>query len=419
MDISDAIRRVLFRHRVLIVILTGTFAVLFFSLASGRTGAFNASSRLVLTSPEPGDVEAATSIADSAEAIASSPGIVAAVLAERDIDGSAARVAQVVSVEPIGSSGILQLTVSDQDPEAAADIANGLAERLVDVWDSTLGGDGGAVIDQLQQRIDEITIGQADVEGELARVTALLLVTSDPTSRERLVARQSWLTRQRDDLQQERVTLQTQFGILLVEQATQARPQIIDRASVPTERDATNAAPAAALGALLGLFIGLGVAAAIETYRPSLVGAEAVADALDVPVLGLLSDPADLRERGLATLQAQLAAAAAGAELVEVIPVGGKIPPEILDVLSFEGSGGTAGPSVSVFGTNGTIELARNGHRKVGLILVTPEVVKRSALRSIRDLRTMTSWPLLGIVAFTPGWVRATGTASSVARTSH
>lgn len=416
MDLSDAIRRVLYRHRGLIMVLMGSFAALFFALAASRTGTFNASSRLVLTSPEPGDVEAAASIADSAEAIASSPGIVAAALEEGNIDRVASRVAKAVSVDPIGSSGILQLTVSDQDPEVAADIANALTERLVHDWGSTSGNDPGVAIAQLQQRIADLEADMNTVEGNLERVGADLEVTTDPANRGRLLALQSDLTKQRDSLQQQRVIYQSQVAALFVEQVTQAPPRIIDRATRPTERDGTNPAPATALGALLGLFIGLGIAAAIETYRPSLVGADAVADALDTPVLGLLSDPDDLRQRGWASLQTQLAAAAAGAETVEVIPVGREVPRGILDVLSFNGKGGTAGPSVAVFGTNGTVELARKGNPHVGLIVVTPHVVRRSDLRSIQDLRTVTSWPLLGIVAFTPGWVRATAAAAALRR---
>lgn len=405
MELSDVVRRIFLRHRLLILLCAIIGAGSFFAYSSSRTVGYTASTRFVLAAPQPDNVDAALAIGDSAEAIGTSPGVVGEAIAEIGASRDPVIYAdQNVAVRTLGTSGIIELRVTDVDPKVAADAANALAQRVIEEWSATTGGQVTAAITRVTQQVQDLDERITALEEDITALGVQIARTVDPQVKAALGAEREALIRERDSLNSERVLYQTQLGQLAVQQATATRPEVIDAAREPAQRDSTDVAPSTALGALLGIVIGLGIAAVAEAVRPTLVGSDAIADALQVPVLGELSAREDYGHVERLSLQIQLAAAAAGARIVELVPIGA-LDASVL-AQAIRNSTGDEDASIQVFGANGTAEIARNGYGPVGLVVVSPVIVKRSDLREARDLQNVTSWPLLGVIAYRRSWLR-------------
>src|SRR5919201_10536 len=124
MELNDAIRRTIGQHRRLLAVclLAGVALALAFA-PHGKE--YSASARLVLDMPDPIARQQSEAYADTAKAIATSPSQVSAALHRAGVRrGDPAKFAQKhVSVTALGSSGVIQLTVSDRDARSAAAIA--------------------------------------------------------------------------------------------------------------------------------------------------------------------------------------------------------------------------------------------------------------------------------------------------------
>src|SRR5207248_6065006 len=102
----------------------------FIHLRAGTS--YTASARLVLDTPDPKSRTEAAAIADTAQAIATSPAQVQAALQRIRLDRDSINVADHdVTVRPLGTSGVLQLSVKDRNAQAAAAIANSLADQVI------------------------------------------------------------------------------------------------------------------------------------------------------------------------------------------------------------------------------------------------------------------------------------------------
>jgi hypothetical protein len=174
-------------------------------------------------------------------------------------------------------------------------------------------------------------------------------------------------------------------------------------------------APELALGALLGLVLGMALAGAVEVLRPSVVGPNALVRLVEAPVLATLSCPPDaesLADAGLAR-RLQLASAGAGVRVVRLTGAGPTIDlPRLAEWLRTETLGV---PDVAVAEpqpareqlTNGSAGTSRNAltHRHAGptaLVLVAPWIVTRDELDPLLHLLALTRWPLLGVVIYKP-----------------
>jgi hypothetical protein len=151
------------------------------------------------------------------------------------------------------------------------------------------------------------------------------------------------------------------------------------------------------LGGLLGLLIGIGLAAAREALVPTLVGHAALARALGAPVLADLPGPPQRCQRKDITATArhvELAALAAEVVRVEVISLD-----ETVDISGFVALLDHELTSAAVHRAD---LLAVAGRRGTGLVVIAPDVVHRTSLDPARNLMHITGWPLLGVVVFRP-----------------
>src|SRR5260370_15821851 len=131
MDLQELTRRVVLGHWVLIMVCVAESGSAVHRYHLFETPMYSASTRLVLDAPAPTSGTEATAVADAAKAIATSPTHVIAALNAAGVTRDPVKVIPNITLVPLGTSGVLQLTVKDPDAAAAAGIAHALADDLI------------------------------------------------------------------------------------------------------------------------------------------------------------------------------------------------------------------------------------------------------------------------------------------------
>jgi capsular polysaccharide biosynthesis protein len=399
LDLREAGRRILRIHWRLVLV----FAVLGlgagYGLHYGDRPLYSASARVVLDTADAQAVSDSQAYADGARAIVTSPSHVAAALDSIHVSRDAATVAaKDVTLQSVGTSSVEQITVTDEDPQVAASLANALAADLVQTRRELRAGKQAVPIDR-QISIVQSDIGQLDAQ---LKVVTTQLEQAAPGDVPRLSGLMTSLVNERQGLAQEE-------DILL----TLRSPMVVDPAPPAGSPTSTRRSLDVALGLLLGLAAGIGAAALVETLRPTDASARAVGRTVGAPVLGeldghpgttpLVLDP-------LLGLRLRRVAKQASVRTVELATVG---PPTDLHRLAqqlqlhvgghpllreSEPGPTEAAPAVRVFGfpptrTNGTAP-------SVGLVIIAPSIVKRADLEIAAELAVLTDWPLLGVLTY-------------------
>jgi hypothetical protein len=405
-DIDEAVWR--FRANISVVI----FGLIVGLLVAGtvtvsRDPTYRAAARLVVDAKEPRSLADSRAVADLARGIVGSEGRVAAALnaagAERDPKLFAVNN---VRIESVGSSAVLELSVIDKDPIVAAAVTNLLADALIQTRKQLADQRFADVLAELDRRI---AAAQATVKirAQALQKAAGRRGVSPVTERYREAVR-----RQQD--------LESDRRRVFEEKAAVPEPSIIEPAAVPTRAESSRTVPDLALGAVLGLVLGLGIAAVRETLRPTVAGDRAIARVLGVPSVGKLSRPPRLADDH--TLKAvgtrlRLAAEAAGVRKLALTSAAGHVDLEafarrLSGVMDADENGHRPAHeqriSWEVFSTEGDgLRALRESPSTVGLVLVAPNVFKRRDVDAVMDLRLLTGWQLFGCVTYKrPRWPR-------------
>jgi capsular polysaccharide biosynthesis protein len=429
MDIADAARRILLRHWMIIGLCAalGLGAALTLEHSAPQ---YAASVRLTLDTPDPQSAAESQAIADTARGIVTSPGLVAQVIRQVHVSREAIDLAQHhIEVQPLGSSAVLQLTVTDTEPRTAAQLANALAAALLQVRLHANQGHLSDQINTLDKEIDQLGQQIATDDATITRLSQTAAGAAGATQR-------GVVMRDRDLLAQRQASLISQRDQLATTEASRPAPQVISAAGIPTDPEPSHRTARLMLTTLLGLMVGVGLAALREVFQPSVVGGRAVAQAMQAPVLGQLVEPHNVHvtEVGPILGRLRLAAVGAGVERVELISANGyelndlaehirrlmesgPMPlarpaaghgvtgsPASPDAALSDGLSPEPAPSspldVARPGSPAAIRQAAEG--TAGLVLVTPDAVHRAELEPIRDLLAITHWPLIGVITY-PG----------------
>jgi capsular polysaccharide biosynthesis protein len=429
MELHDAVRRILGQHWRLILACFLLGAAIAVAAHHDDVRTYTATTRFVIDAEDPTSQTEAAAVADTAKAIATSPSQVRGALDELGLAGrDPVEIGKRrVSLRPLGTSGVLQLSVSDPSRETAPALADELARGVIAKRLDMKRGHLRETVRRLDERIQELT----------TRIASLRIAGGDQLS-------------QADLLVQRRSIFETQQLNLLATDALAAKPSIISPATPPEQADPSPLLADLVLAALLSAIVGLGLAGLLETLWPTLVGGEALAREFDAPLLGELSGGpgrALRREdvRRVAT-RLRLAASAAGlssvgllaspegldvdglAHLLDAAPADhdADVPvyveaPERVGVPSLVGlAGGNGTGSVTSFSAPTpqscrihAFHLARaanvaNGSA-TGLVLVTPSTIKKAHVGDTAHLLRVTPARLLGLVTYTPraGFLRA------------
>jgi capsular polysaccharide biosynthesis protein len=409
-DLNEAFRRIFSAHRRVIVVAVILGIAGGVALTSMSPATYTASVRLTIGDRSADVSVEPVTIADAAEAIATSRSVLTSATRTSRLDENAVDPSD-VSVSPLGSSELLELSVSAGDAATAAVLANAVADELVERW-TDVAGQGGQAVGLIEDALDEVHDQIAELDERIALLGSRL---NGGTATEQEQARRDAAVAEREALDRRRVTYEAQLEALLVDAASRSAPQVIDPAVEPSSADSRHLVPMAVLGALLGFLVGAGSAGLIEAVNPTLVGADAIAEALGVPVLGTLSRPSersgDRARRAVATTR--LALRRAKVTTLELVTMGPPVDVEPLAAM-LEGD---EGPSESdrAAGRRGRGQFVVRGFgvdvmgsptsrtqlpAAAALVAVAPSVVKRSFVREIHDAQAVTGWDLLGVLTY-------------------
>jgi capsular polysaccharide biosynthesis protein len=289
MELNEAIRRVFVQHWRLIALTTVACIAIATLLSVRQSATYTASTTFVLDAADPTSSAESTVIGDTAQAIATSPAQINAALTAANLtDRNLTQVARDVSVTPLGASGVLKLSVQEDSPTDARALANALAARVI----STRNEIDNARIKQVFASLDNRIAGvNKQILAQNAAIANLNRQLSlHPTGQEaaNLQLKVNSLTQTRDLTVQQKGVLQSEESSLLATYATRPQAQFISHARQPGRADASAAIPDIALGALLGLVLGTGLAALIETLRPRFLGGDVLARELEMAHLGTI-----------------------------------------------------------------------------------------------------------------------------------
>jgi uncharacterized protein involved in exopolysaccharide biosynthesis len=407
-ELNEAIQRIVVQHLLLITCFVVVGLAVAVGLQHNGHSGYTASARLVIDTPDPRSRTEAESIADTGKAIATSPSQVSAALAQIHVRRDPSKVAaEDISVSSLGTSGVLQLSATDRDPQVAAALANALAAQVIAtrlrVTNGSLDRDLATVDAQLERLNRQI----ADLDsrigslGRTARRSAANLRTA---------------------LDERRAALEAEQVSLLSSSAQRPTASVISPATAPTAANSSQWPAYVALGLILGLVLGVGAAGVMEMFKPTVVGGEAIARELDIPVLGALvstpshASPGESRELGE---RVSAAAAAAGVRRVQLLTAGPRIdlrsfatslasrplksPPaadvgEAAENLSEAAS--AAGERPPTVEPSDAKMASSNGRGPIGIVVVTPQALKKSDLVATSPSLTFGPGPILGLITY-------------------
>ena len=448
MELHELARRIFGQHWLLILffLLLGAWLAAAVHLGGERT--YTASARLVLDTQDPKTRAESIAIADTASAIATSPAQVEGALRDAQVPGrDSVKVSRNdVSLRGLGTSGVLELSVSDRDPGVARAVSNALAARVIRTRQDLSSGRIEQALARLERQIESTNRKIVAADAVVDDLNAQADTGSTSSGLSDLLKKRSAAARLRDFLAQQRGVLESERVNLLSTTALRPKPQIISPAPLPRHPDPSRLVPDVILGSLLGLLLGVGLAGLLETARPTVVGGDALAREFATPLLGTFpSDPdGDDARRDLTRVAARLrhAAAAVGVEQIGLVGI-----VEEIDLRRLAGwlegaqvglnsvstqadaaeptqaaeavAGGSTHREVRPVGTSSTAARATWPVRlliqpfsletgsltpstSAGIVLVSPSSVKKADLADVSHFLTVTPLRLLGLLVYDP-----------------
>ena len=423
MELGEVIGRIFGRHKKLIaaLILAGLLAGLAIHLDDAPQ--YSASARLVLDTSDPEDQAQSGVIADTTRAIASGPSLIRNALEKIGVRRDATELAKRhVRVQALGSSGVMQLSVTDSDPKVAVALANAIAAAVIRTRLQVTAGQAATVVRSLDQQLTRL-------QQEISDLDARIDQAGGAAGSGQLVRRREAIAQRMSQMESERASVETT-------RALRPRAAVLDPASPPAQQLPGRRLPDLVLGGLLGLLLGVGAAALVESLRPTLVGRTAIARGTEAPVLAELVGPpqrrgnrhgwvaADVAE---AAMHVELVAVAAGVQQVRLMALDRQVDlSNLVQIL-----GDSLKTATVQQADMPTARRRRPGARaglepeavqpegdggRIGLVLVAPTVLKLADLDPVKDFLTISGWPLLGVIVYQP--LRRRARVPGVQRTS-
>ena len=353
--------------------------------------------------------------------------VVAKALAASGLHRSASSVARdSVKVIGLGTSPVVALTVQDSSPGAARALAQALANQVVVEL-----GRPRAVLERQQAELQSSITGLRTLRQEQVAGAASLLSP-------KVSAELAGLDAQISSLGDQLVAVESQLGATL-------EPLVVDKAG-PASQLHSSRIPDAALAGVLGLVVGLAIAATRESLRPTVVGVSSLSRLFDAPALGTVDQRDGVRlGLSLSRLATRVGIAARRVD-TNVVALAGPIPEQQLADLAYEldyllggnpqsrvlhdvaaGQSGAraagagerqadprriraTGPdrrqaaapsweSVRVLPCDDlALSLMGREDQRVGVLVVAPRSTPRDGLLHVEDVINTTGWPLIGVV---------------------
>ena len=433
MELNEAIRRVFVQHWRLIALTTVACVAIAALLSVRQSAAYTATTTFVLDAADPTSSAESAVIGDTAQAIATSPAQISAALTAANLtDRNLTRVANNVSVTPLGASGVLKLSVQEDSPADARALANALTARVIATRNQIDNARIKQVFTTIDNRIRGVNKQILAQNTAIADLNRQLSLNPTGQAAANLQLKISSLTQTRDLTVQQKGVLQSEESSLLATNATRPQANFISHAQQPSHADASPAIPDIALGALLGLVLGTGLAALIETLRPRFLGGDMLARELEMAHLGTIPATAGDASAGWSpepiALVLRLAAERAGVRNVSLLATerqsdlgvvakriesacnrAGQNPPEpVVAQASYVGSvytpSGVEHPELSAASAPGLrvrpfgITYTSNNGAGTGIAVVSAASLTRRQIVELRHLLSVMPAPVLGLI---------------------
>ena len=182
-------------------------------------------------------------------------------------------------------TSLLVLTINSSDPVLTADLANTIAQQLIERSPSNLTTGQQAQIDYATSQIDALDQQLQQQRQSLNSINTQLENTTDPQEISRLTDLRTSLTEQ--TTQAAAAIAQFQSTISSIQQRTNAL-DIVQRASIPTSPQGSGTVSAVILGAVVGVALAGGVILLIKSLDDRIKTTEIATQLLQVPVLGAI-----------------------------------------------------------------------------------------------------------------------------------
>ena len=259
MEASEAIRRIFWRHRWLLLILMILPAAAVVPLKEHQPVKYAATATVQGQGTTPDADTQVQAIQSRVTAVATDPALVQAVISQARVNRNALQVARhEISVTPLGSSAIMVLTVTDPSSRVAIALAVSLANAVVNELNQ-LGVKDNPELAALSKTSSQLAARRNQLLSELSSANASNAATS--------VQVQSLLS-QLGAVEQEQSTNESETQQILGALTAETGASVV---SLPTSATGASrhVAVDGALAALLGLVLGLLFATLREVIRPT------------------------------------------------------------------------------------------------------------------------------------------------------
>lgn len=277
MEASEAIRRIFWRYRWLLLILLIVPAAGVVALREHQPVTYSASASVQGQGTTPDAQTQVSAIQSRVTAVATDPATVHQAITAAGVKRDSIRVAKNdISVSPLGSSAVMVLTVTDSSRPVAVKLAGSLAHVIVNQLNQ-LGVQDNPELSKLNASILQLTDRRNKLVSELGNATASGVQSTSVQAQSllaQLSATEQELATEESTSQQILSTLSANTGASVV-----STPSTASAAS-------RNAVTYGALAAVLGLVLGLLFASLREIIRPTIAQPSAGARELGTIPLG-------------------------------------------------------------------------------------------------------------------------------------
>jgi capsular polysaccharide biosynthesis protein len=402
-EVTEAFQRIVRVHFMLLAIFIalGVFGALVFGYRMNHAETtYTATARLVIDVKDPASLSEATAVADLSRAIVTSRSHVGDALAKAGAKRDTGKFVSSIKVSALGTSGVLQITVTDTDPRVAATVANNLAADLIKTRADINRSQTAELVKTMDDAIDARTAQINELKGQMDSLSI-----TDP--------RYTGQAQVRAALIADRATYLAKRVDLLATEGQRPRASIVDPAQPPTRPDLYLLLIDLLVGLVVGLLLGVIAAAALESIKPNAVGAGGLARAAGVKVLAELpATTKQLATTDLGVVNARLARAAqsAGATTVELIGVRPNLDLGFLARALVESAPGPSGlnggpgtglrpPTLQISGL-GASAFSNGTTQNHAAVLVTPSVIPARDLAEAAELVQAGGYALVGLIVF-------------------
>jgi capsular polysaccharide biosynthesis protein len=273
MDVTDALRRIVMRHLVLIAIATLIPVIGFAAYSASKPATYTASAQVEVAYRASTSAQAATATADTPSAFAKTNDAVAAALQTAKVTHNVDDfIASDLTITPVLTAPDIQIEVKYTNQQDAVNIAEALASATVDHFYNQAKSGAQKDFDTFSSQLSDAKKQYTADQLSSSKIAAGL---NNP-----FAAAVNLDIQTITNLQKNVSDAQTKLN-----EADAEKPSIVDHAKIVPTTTLAQVQPYV-LVLVLGLILGVGIAAVLESAAPSVIGAAGLSGLFGAPHLG-------------------------------------------------------------------------------------------------------------------------------------